>query len=481
MGKFTATSYRRIECDELALDCAKNNFTMKITIIGTGYVGLVTGACFADLGNQVVCLDVDAEKIAKLKQGIIPIHEPGLSEMVARNAAAGRLQFSSDLAFAVEFGLLQVIAVGTPPYDDGSADLQYVLAAARNIASQMQEFKVVVNKSTVPVGTADTVRAEISAILQQRGLELDFAVVSNPEFLKEGAALDDFTHPDRIVIGLEDTASTPQVQQIMKQLYGPFLRDHDCIYWMDVRSAELTKYASNAMLATRISFMNEIARLAELVGADIEAVRHGMGSDKRIGGSFLYAGCGYGGSCFPKDVQALRATAQQFGQDLLILEAVEQVNRLQKQVLPNKIFTHFGRQLHGICLAVWGLAFKPETDDLREAPSLVLLRELVSHGAHVTVFDPVAMPAARQVLATELAAWGGLQNICFASDPMAALRDVDALLIVTEWSIFCSPDLPQMAQIMRQRIIFDGRNLFEPEKMRDAGFEYHAIGRKCGS
>ncbi len=450
---------------------------MKITIIGTGYVGLVTGACLAQLGNHVVCLDVDQRKIDMLNQGGIPIHEPGLDLLVAENRAAGRLHFTSDIAAGVAHGQLQFIAVGTPPDEDGSADLQYVLAAARNIATTMIDFKVVVNKSTVPVGTGDKVHAAIAEVLQQRGVKAGFSVVSNPEFLKEGAALEDFMHPDRIVIGSDNSVQGQLAQQLMKKLYSPFQRDHDCICWMDIRSAELTKYAANAMLATRISFMNELAKLADAVGADIEAVRHGIGTDKRIGSSFLYAGCGYGGSCFPKDVQALARTGQSHGQELIILRAVEEVNNLQKQVLPNKIFARFGENLQGMQFALWGLAFKPNTDDMREASSRVLLHALVTHGAHVTVFDPVAMDEAKRVLALDLADCGGLDAIRFATDPMDALRDADALAIVTEWSHFSSPDFEEMSQCMKQSIIFDGRNLFEPVAMQAAGFEYYAIGR----
>ena len=350
---------------------------MKITIIGTGYVGLVTGACLAELGNNVVCLDVDQAKIDMLNAGGIPIHEPGLESVVRRNRDAGRLRFSSDIAFGVAHGQLQFIAVGTPPDDDGSADLQYVLAAARNIALSMNEFKVVVNKSTVPVGTGDKVRQAISQVLASREVQLDFAVVSNPEFLKEGAAVDDFMHPDRIVIGCDNSEAGVRATSLMKQLYQPFNRDHDCLCMMDLRSAELTKYAANAMLATRISFMNEIANLADKLGADVEAVRHGIGLDKRIGSSFLYAGCGYGGSCFPKDVQALARTGRDQGQELLILRAVEEVNNQQKLVLPKKITARFAEDLTGHHFALWGLAFKPDTDDMREASSRVLLRELV--------------------------------------------------------------------------------------------------------
>ncbi len=449
---------------------------MKITMIGTGYVGLVTGACLAELGNHVVCLDVDQKKIDMLNAGGIPIHEPGLDLLVKRNRDAGRLQFTSDLAFGVAHGQLQFIAVGTPPDEDGSADLQYVLAAARNIASSMQDYKVIVNKSTVPVGTGDRVRAEIAAVLAERGVDLPFSVVSNPEFLKEGAAIKDFTEPDRIVIGIDPGPHSAKAQQWMKNLYAPFNREHELVCWMDLRSAELTKYAANAMLATRISFMNELARLAEAVGADIEAVRHGIGSDRRIGESFLYAGCGYGGSCFPKDVQALTRTGQENGVPLQILQAVEDVNQQQKRVLPAKIVSHFGEDLRGLKIALWGLAFKPDTDDMREASSRVLLRELLQRGAQVVAYDPVAMPQAQQVLQHDLADLDSAR-LHYASDPLAALEGVQALAIVTEWSVFRSPDFEQMAQRMQQRVIFDGRNLFEPDQMAAAGFTYYAIGR----
>ena len=363
---------------------------MKITIIGTGYVGLVTGACLAELGNNVFCLDVDQKKIDILNSGGIPIHEPGLEDIVARNRAAGRLTFSTDVAASVAHGDIQFIAVGTPPDEDGSADLQYVLAAARNIGRYMNGFKVIVDKSTVPVGTADKVCAAIAEELKARGSEARFSVVSNPEFLKEGAAVEDFMRPDRIVIGCDDTPEGQQAHALMKKLYAPFNRNHERTFWMDVRSAEFTKYAANAMLATRISFMNELANLADKVGADIEAVRHGIGSDPRIGYSFLYAGCGYGGSCFPKDVQALERTARDYGQDLLILRAVEEVNHHQKHVLGRKIVERFGEDLSGRHFAIWGLAFKPNTDDMREAASRVRLRQLLERGATVAGHDPVA-------------------------------------------------------------------------------------------
>ncbi|WGG49217.1 UDP-glucose dehydrogenase family protein [Rugamonas sp. DEMB1] len=449
---------------------------MKITIIGTGYVGLVTGACLAELGNDVFCLDVDEKKIAMLNAGGIPIHEPGLEEVVARNRAAGRLQFSTDIAASVAHGTLQFIAVGTPPDEDGSADLQYVLAAAKSIGRHMTEFKVVVDKSTVPVGTADRVKAAVQAELDARAEGAKFSVVSNPEFLKEGAAVEDFMRPDRIVIGCDSSAEGSRAHGLMKKLYMPFNRNHERTFWMDVRSAEFTKYAANAMLATRISFMNELANLADQVGADIEAVRHGIGSDPRIGHSFLYAGAGYGGSCFPKDVQALERTARQYDQDLLILRAVEAVNDKQKLVLGQKVAKRFGADLSGKHFAVWGLAFKPNTDDMREAPARVLLKQLLDGGATVAVYDPVAMAEAKRVLALDFDA-EQLARVRFASSPMDTLSGAEALVIVTEWKAFRSPDFDRIKAALKQAVIFDGRNLFEPQVMAEAGFEYHGIGR----
>lgn len=449
---------------------------MKITIIGTGYVGLVTGACLAELGNDVFCLDVDQRKIDLLNNGGIPIHEPGLEQVVARNRAAGRLQFSTDVAASVAHGQLQFIAVGTPPDEDGSADLQYVLAAARNIGRYMTGYKVVIDKSTVPVGTADRVAAVVRKELAARGVREEFAVVSNPEFLKEGAAVEDFMRPDRIVIGHDDTPAGQHARELMKLLYAPFNRNHERTYWMDVRSAEFTKYAANAMLATRISFMNELANLADRVGADIEAVRQGIGSDPRIGYSFLYAGAGYGGSCFPKDVQALERTARQHDQDLLILRAVEAVNDSQKQVLGRKVVARFGEDLAGKRFAVWGLAFKPQTDDMREAPSRVLLRELLARGATVAVHDPVAMDEARRVLAQDLGT-EALARIRFHDAPMDALDGAEALVIVTEWKSFRSPDFDQIRSRLNNPVVIDGRNLFDPELMTNLGIEYHGIGR----
>lgn len=451
---------------------------MKITIIGTGYVGLVTGACLAELGNDVFCLDVDQSKIDILNNGGIPIHEPGLEEIVARNRAAGRIRFSTDIEASVAHGDVQFIAVGTPPDEDGSADLKYVLAAARNIGRYMTGFKVVVDKSTVPVGTADRVSAALREELAARQSHSDFSVVSNPEFLKEGAAVEDFMRPDRIVIGCDSSAQGDKARSMMKKLYAPFNRNHERTFWMDVRSAEFTKYAANAMLATRISFMNELANLADHVGADIEAVRHGIGSDPRIGHSFLYAGCGYGGSCFPKDVQALERTAQDYGLNLLILNAVEAVNARQKQILGNKILKRFDNKLVGKHFAIWGLAFKPNTDDMRAASSRVLLGELLRSGATVAVYDPVSMAEARRVFeldfydAPEL-----LDAIRYASSPMDALDQADALAIVTEWKAFRSPDFDQLKARLKQPVIFDGRNLFDPTVMNELGIEYHGIGR----
>ncbi len=449
---------------------------MKITIIGTGYVGLVTGACLAELGNDVFCLDLDDKKIALLNSGGIPIHEPGLEEVVARNVAAGRLHFSTDVAASVAHGALQFIAVGTPPDEDGSADLQYVLAAARNIGRHMTGFKVIIDKSTVPVGTADRVAAAVREEIAASGADASFSVVSNPEFLKEGAAVEDFMRPDRIVLGHDCSAEGLRARDLMKNLYKPFNRNHERTFWMDVRSAEFTKYAANAMLATRISFMNELANLADKVGVDIEAVRHGIGSDPRIGHSFLYAGAGYGGSCFPKDVQALERTACQFDQELLILRAVEAVNDRQKLVLGRKVVASFGDDLSGRHFAVWGLAFKPNTDDMREAPARVLLRELIDRGATVAVYDPVAMTEAKRVLALDFDA-AEFARIRFAANSMGALEQADALIIVTEWKAFRSPDFDQIKARLKHAIVFDGRNLFEPEQMAANGIEYHGIGR----
>ncbi|MFA9276215.1 MAG: UDP-glucose/GDP-mannose dehydrogenase family protein [Candidatus Aquirickettsiella gammari] len=451
---------------------------MKITIVGTGYVGLVTGACLAEVGHDVFCLDVDQRKIAILNEGGIPIHEPGLDEVVARNVAAGRLRFSTDVAASVAHGDVQFIAVGTPPDEDGSADLKYVVAAARNIGKHMTSFKVVVDKSTVPVGTADRVSAAIAEELATRQSDLDFAVTSNPEFLKEGAAVVDFMKPDRLVIGHANDAQGLRAQQVMREVYASFEAAGHKIYWMDVRSAEFTKYAANAMLATRISFMNELANLADKVGVDIDAVRQGIGSDPRIGPGFLMAGCGYGGSCFPKDVQALVRTSQEYGHELKILQAVEDVNENQKHVLGSKIFAKYGKNLKGLKFALWGLAFKPDTDDMRAASSRVLIQELLRAGANIVAFDPVAMEEAQRVLALDFAdAPELLKQISFATDQQAALPEADALVIVTEWKTFRTADLNQVTSSLKQAVIFDGRNLYDPRSVKSLGIEYHAIGR----
>ena len=452
---------------------------MKVTIIGSGYVGLVTGACLAEQGNNVFCVDVDPKKIAILNSGGVPIYEPGLKEMIERNRAAGRLQFSTDIAASVAHGDIQFIAVGTPPDEDGSADLQYVVAAARNIGRHMTTPKVIVDKSTVPVGTADKVSAAITEELEKRGLSPELcSVVSNPEFLKEGAAVEDFMRPDRIVIGTANTPAGMRAKEQMRKLYAPFNRHHERTYYMDVKSAELTKYAANAMLATRISFMNELANLADLVGADIEAVRQGIGSDSRIGFGFLYPGTGYGGSCFPKDVSALSKTAKEHGRDLKILDAVEAVNELQKYTLVQKIEKRFGQNLKGMKFALWGLAFKPNTDDMREAPSRVIIQELVKRGAQVVAHDPVAMPEAKHALETDFKSNpDGLAQISMVDNPMNALDGADALVIVTEWKAFRSPDFEQVLQKLKNPIIFDGRNLYEPASMQELGIEYHGIGR----
>jgi UDPglucose 6-dehydrogenase len=452
---------------------------MKVTIIGSGYVGLVTGACLAEQGNNVFCVDVDPKKIEILNSGGVPIYEPGLKEMIERNRAAGRLQFSTDIAASVAHGDIQFIAVGTPPDEDGSADLQYVVAAARNIGRHMTTPKVIVDKSTVPVGTADKVSAAITEELDKRGLSAELcSVVSNPEFLKEGAAVEDFMRPDRIVIGTESTPAGQRAKEQMRKLYAPFNRHHERTYYMDVKSAELTKYAANAMLATRISFMNELANLADLVGADIEAVRQGIGSDSRIGYGFLYSGTGYGGSCFPKDVSALSKTAKEHGRDLKILDAVEAVNELQKYILVEKIEKRFGKDLKGMKFALWGLAFKPNTDDMREAPSRVIIQELVKRGAQVVAHDPVSMPEAKHCLDLDFKNNPqGLTQVSMVDDPMNALDNADALVIVTEWKAFRSPDFEQVMQKLKRAIIFDGRNLYEPASMQEFGIEYHGIGR----
>ncbi|SAL54367.1 UDP-glucose dehydrogenase [Caballeronia peredens] len=455
---------------------------MKVTIVGTGYVGLVTGACLAEIGNDVFCLDVDPRKIEILNNGGVPIHEPGLQEMLRRTRAAGRIQFSTDVKAAVEHGEIQFIAVGTPPDEDGSADLQYVLAAARNIGRYSNGFKVIVDKSTVPVGTALQVKRVVEEELQARGLEGSdkhgFSVVSNPEFLKEGAAVDDFMRPDRIVIGLDDDRAGDLAREKMKRLYAPFNRNHERTLYMDVRSAEFTKYAANAMLATRISFMNDLSNLADTVGADIESVRRGIGSDPRIGYHFLYAGCGYGGSCFPKDVQALAQTARENGHTLRVLEAVEAVNHDQKEVLVNKIVKRMGEDLRGRTFAVWGLAFKPNTDDMREASSRRIIEALLQRGAVVRAYDPVAREEAERVFALDLADRpDDMKRLHFMKTQQDALTGADALVIVTEWKEFKSPDFGHLKSELKTPAIFDGRNLYEPESMSELGIDYYAIGR----
>ncbi len=439
---------------------------MKITIYGSGYVGLVTGACLAEMGNHVLCLDVNAERIAVLKGGGIPIHEPGLEPLMQRNRAAGRLEFTADLDQAVHHGTLQFVAVGTPSGEDGSADLRHVMQVAHAIGERMTDYKVIVDKSTVPVGTGDAVQAAVRQLLENRSMDVGFAVVANPEFLKEGAAVGDFMRPDRVVIGTSDERAI----HLMRALYSPFLRNRDRLLVMDRRSAELTKYAANAMLATRISFMNELAGLSERLGADIELVRQGIGSDSRIGTQFLYPGCGYGGSCFPKDVRALVKTGQSVGIDLGILGAVESVNDRQKQVLVDKIVARFGSDLSGRRFAVWGLAFKPGTDDMREAPSLVVIKGLTERGATVCAYDPVAVDEARR----RMPDW---PNVDYGSTSDAAARGADALVIVTEWREFRGVDLSELARQLKSPVVFDGRNIFDPVLAAEAGLELHGIGR----
>lgn len=439
---------------------------MKITLFGSGYVGLVTGACFAEVGNDVLCVDVDSAKIQRLQRGEIPIHEPGLAELVQRNGPAGRLRFTTDLAEGVAHGLFQFIAVGTPPDEDGAADLQHVRAVAQTIGRHMDGYRIVVNKSTVPVGTADVVRHTIAAVLAERGQRIPFAVVSNPEFLKEGAAIQDFMRPDRIIVGSDDPQATVQ----LRTLYAPFNRNRDRLIEMDVRSAELTKYAANAMLATKISFMNEMANLAERLNADIEKVRIGIGADPRIGYHFIYPGAGYGGSCFPKDVKALEHTARSVAYPATLLQAVEAVNERQKQVLFAKIQRHFKNDLRGRTFALWGLAFKPGTDDMREAPSRILLEALWREGATVRAYDPAAMAEARRL-------YGERPDFRLCEQPLDTLDAADALLIATEWSLFRSPDFDAIRRRLKQPLIFDGRNLYDPAYLRTLGFVYYAIGR----
>lgn len=460
---------------------------MKVTVFGSGYVGLVTGACLADAGNHVICVDIDEKKVAQLNGGQVPIYEPGLEAIVASSRAAGRLSFTTDVAAGVEHGEALFIAVGTPPDETGSADLRYVLAVARSIGEHFTGFKVVADKSTVPVGTGDLVAEAITRELVKRGFDADaeererlrqpgFTVISNPEFLKEGAAVTDFNRPDRIIIGADSTASGRRGLDLIRQLYAPFTLNHDRTMVMDVRSAELTKYAANAMLATRISFMNELANLAEDLGADIELVRRGIGSDPRIGYSFLYAGTGYGGSCFPKDVSALRRSAADQGREMRILAAVEEANTAQKDVLGAKIRARFGDDLSGLTFAIWGLSFKPNTDDMRDAPSRVLIADLLRRGASIRAHDPVAMEEARRVLAIDLD--GAIERISFVASSMEAIDGADALVIVTEWKAFRNPDFAALAERLTHKAVFDGRNLYEPSTVEEAGLAYFPIGRR---
>lgn len=437
---------------------------MNITIIGSGYVGLVTGACLADVGNNVLCLDIDSEKIKGLQKSVIPIYEPGLEQLVRKNISAGRLGFTCDVETSVQFGELQFIAVGTPSGEDGAADLQYVLDAASRIGSNMVDSKIIVNKSTVPVGTADKVKLVIDSELEKRNTKIRFDVVSNPEFLKEGAAIEDFQKPDRIIVG----ANSEKSISVMKRLYSPFQRNRNKIIFMDIKSAELTKYAANAMLATRISFMNELANLSEALGADIEKVRTGIGSDSRIGYSFLYPGCGYGGSCFPKDVKALIKTGAEYGKDLRVLSAVERVNSLQKLVIPEKITNIFGESLSNKVFGIWGLSFKPGTDDMREAPSISVINTLLDRGAKIKAFDPVASDEAKRIFK---------ESIDLYDDPIEVVKDADALIILTEWKEFRSPDFNKVKSFLRSPKIFDGRNLYDPALMRNIGIDYFPIGR----
>ncbi len=439
---------------------------MKITVFGSGYVGLVTATCLADSGNHVVCVDVDAAKIKQLESGHCPFFEPGIDSLLARNTEAGRLRFTTDASVAVKHGQIIFIAVGTPPQEDGSADLQYVLAVARTVGEHMTDYKAVCTKSTVPVGTARKVREALRVTLKQRGVEIDYDVLSNPEFLKEGAAVEDFMRPDRIILGTDSARAL----ELMKALYAPYNRNHDRLMVMDVQSAELTKYAANAMLATRISFMNELALLAEQVGADIDEVRRGMGSDPRIGRQFLYAGCGYGGSCFPKDVKALVRTGAEHGQGMQVLQAVEEVNDRQKTLLFRRLKAHFGT-LQGRTIAIWGLAFKPNTDDMREAPSRVLMEAIWAEGGRVRAYDPVAMDVTRGL-------YSGQKDLYLAQSPEDACAGADALSIVTEWAVFRSPDFAAVKTQLKTPIIFDGRNLYEPAQMRREGFQYQGIGRQ---
>jgi len=439
---------------------------MKISVVGTGYVGLVSGTCFAQMGNSVTCVDIDEKKIESLKQGHIPIYEPGLEDMVLENYKKGTLDFTTDIKAAIAKTKISFIAVGTPMGEDGSADLQYVLAVAKSIGEHMQDYMVVVDKSTVPVGTAEKVTATIQAELDRRGSDLKFDVVSNPEFLKEGAAINDFMHPDRVVIG----ADSDKAMQVMHDLYAPFMKNHDRFIGMDIKSAEMTKYTANAMLATKISFMNEISNICELVGADINKVRNGIGSDSRIGYSFIYPGCGYGGSCFPKDVQALAKTSKDHGYTPRILDAVEAVNYDQKTVISNKVIKRFGEDLNGKTFGVWGLSFKPETDDMREASSITIINELTSRGAKVVAYDPKARHEAESYYLKDNT------NVTYVDSKYEALKDADALILITEWQEFRSPDFDEMKKLLKSQIFFDGRNQFDKKRMAELGFEYFQIG-----
>ena len=439
---------------------------MNITIFGSGYVGLVTAACMAEMGNDVVCVDIDEDKVARLNKGEVPIFEPGLNDLLHRNSAAGRIEFTTDVARGVEHGLFQFIAVGTPPGEDGSADLKHVVAVANSIGTHMDTYRIIVDKSTVPVGTADNVRTTIAAALESRGVNCEFDVVSNPEFLKEGAAIEDFMKPDRIIVGTDN----PRTTELLKALYEPFNRNHDRMITMDIRSAELTKYAANAMLATKISFMNELANIAERVGADIDHVRIGIGSDPRIGYQFIYPGAGYGGSCFPKDVRALSKFASEFGYEAELMDAVESVNLRQKESLFNKISHYYDGNLTGKVIAVWGLAFKPKTDDMREASSRVLMEKLWEAGASVRAYDPEAMEAAKSLYPDEA-------NLILCESAKETLEGADSLAIITEWQEFRSPDFEHIKNTIGDPVIFDGRNLFEPSSVQAHGLTYYAIGR----
>ncbi|MCU0973856.1 MAG: UDP-glucose/GDP-mannose dehydrogenase family protein [Burkholderiales bacterium] len=443
---------------------------MNLCVVGTGYVGLVTGACFAEMGNRVICVDKDESKIAALREGRIPIYEPGLESIVATNAREGRLQFTTSLPDAMRDGSVYFIAVGTPPQEDGSADLQHVLAVARDIGRHMDRYCLIVDKSTVPVGTADKVRETVREELAKRGVEIDFDVVSNPEFLKEGDAVKDFMRPDRVVVGVDSERAT----ETMRSLYYAFMRNHERILFMGVRDAEMTKYAANAMLATKISYMNEIANLCERLGVDVENVRLGIGSDARIGYSFIYPGAGYGGSCFPKDVKALIHAAAAQGFEAQVLQAVERRNESQKRRLVEKVVARFTKDLRGVTLGLWGLAFKPGTDDMREAPSTVFLKAAIEAGARIQAYDPVAMDAARATLPS---AWFTDGSLILSENQYDAIKGVDALVLVTEWKPFRYPDFAAMRRFMKRPVIFDGRNLYDPKQMLQEGFEYVAIGR----